>query len=281
MTFKDYVRKQIALMEEAESLEPEELYDEVTTSGKDKILIFSPHPDDEAITGGLALRLKQENKFDVVNVPVTYGANIARRTQRKNELLLACRHLGFVNHPIADEGFSDVNLATKNENISKWSNYVEKTAEIISLYKPKALIFPHREDHHPTHVGVHQLIMDALANRPVEGATTLFQTEYWHAMSDSNLMIESSEQQVAILIEAIACHKGEVQRNPYHLNQLAWMCDNVRRGSELFNGYGEYSSRIRFATLYKRQQWENNRIVPFKDELSICDINSSVSDLLH
>jgi len=123
--------------------------------------------------------------------------------------------------------------------------------------------------------------MDALANRPVEGATTLFQTEYWHAMSDSNLMIESSEQQVAILIEAIACHKGEVQRNPYHLNQLAWMCDNVRRGSELINGYGGNSNRIRFATLYKREQWENNRIVPFKDELSICDINSSVSDLLH
>ena len=38
-----------------------------------KALIFSPHPDDECIVGGLALRLLREAKWNVVNVAVTLG----------------------------------------------------------------------------------------------------------------------------------------------------------------------------------------------------------------
>ena len=116
--------------------------------------------------------------------------------------------------------------------------------------------------------------------RDRDNTVTLFQTEYWHAMRDANLMIESSELQVATLIEAIACHKGEVQRNPYHLNQMAWMSDNVRRGSELIGGYGQQANRFRFATLYKRACWQNGKINQIEDGISACDIDSSVSKLI-
>jgi LmbE family N-acetylglucosaminyl deacetylase len=37
-------------------------------------LIFSPHPDDECIIGGLALRLLREAKWNVINVAVTLGS---------------------------------------------------------------------------------------------------------------------------------------------------------------------------------------------------------------
>ena len=47
-----------------------------------KALIFSPHPDDECIVGGLALRLLREAKWNVINVAVTLGGKIARRTER-------------------------------------------------------------------------------------------------------------------------------------------------------------------------------------------------------
>ena len=36
-----------------------------------RVLIFSPHPDDECIIGGLALRLQRESGWRVVNVAVT------------------------------------------------------------------------------------------------------------------------------------------------------------------------------------------------------------------
>lgn len=280
MTFKDYVQQYIALSKMAEHIVPVDSKSDQTVTDKDKFLLFSPHPDDEAITGGLPLRITQENKFQVINIPVTFGGDIERRAQRKEELQLACRCLGFVNHPVSEDGFSDVNLITKAQNKAKWNTYVRQIAEILSLFAPKAIIFPHIDDQHPTHVGVHQLVIDALASNPIENAVTLFQSEYWHAMRDANLMIESSEQQVATLIEAIACHKGEVQRNPYHLNQLAWMSDNVRRGSELIGGYGQQANRFRFATLYKRVCWDNGKINPVEDGISACDIDSSVSKLI-
>jgi LmbE family N-acetylglucosaminyl deacetylase len=53
-------------------------------------LIFSPHPDDECIIGGLALRLMREAGMRVVNVAVTQGSNKARQAGRLEELRAAC-----------------------------------------------------------------------------------------------------------------------------------------------------------------------------------------------
>ena len=44
-------------------------------------MIFSPHPDDECIIGGLPLRLLREAGMRVVNVAVTLGSNSERRAQ--------------------------------------------------------------------------------------------------------------------------------------------------------------------------------------------------------
>jgi hypothetical protein len=50
-----------------------------------KALIFSPHPDDECIVGGLALRLLREKKWNVINVAVTLGGRKERRAARLRE----------------------------------------------------------------------------------------------------------------------------------------------------------------------------------------------------
>ncbi|MBC8095239.1 MAG: PIG-L family deacetylase, partial [Akkermansiaceae bacterium] len=53
-------------------------------------LLFSPHPDDECIVGGLALRLMREAGLRVINVAVTLGSNAARQLPRREELQKAC-----------------------------------------------------------------------------------------------------------------------------------------------------------------------------------------------
>ena len=58
-------------------------------------LLFSPHPDDECIAGGLALRLAREAKWNVVNVAVTLGSKRERKNARRRELARACAALGF------------------------------------------------------------------------------------------------------------------------------------------------------------------------------------------
>lgn len=60
-----------------------------------RALIFSPHPDDECIIGGLALRLQRQSGYRVVNVAVTQGSNKARQQGRWDELSRACAYLGF------------------------------------------------------------------------------------------------------------------------------------------------------------------------------------------
>ena len=51
-----------------------------------KALLFSPHPDDECITGLLPLRLMREAGMQIINVPVTFGSNIERQPGRATEL---------------------------------------------------------------------------------------------------------------------------------------------------------------------------------------------------
>ncbi len=60
-----------------------------------KALIFSPHPDDEVITGGLALRLLREAKWNVINVAVTQGSKKERQAERFAELKACCDCIGF------------------------------------------------------------------------------------------------------------------------------------------------------------------------------------------
>src|SRR5207249_7601791 len=56
-----------------------------TAPNAPKVLIFSPHPDDEVIIGGLALRLLREARWNVVNVAVTQGSKKERQAERFQE----------------------------------------------------------------------------------------------------------------------------------------------------------------------------------------------------
>src|SRR3954468_24254523 len=78
-----------------------------------RVLIFSPHPDDECIIGGLALRLMREAGMRVVNVAVTQGSSKARQKGRLDELKAACRYLGFDLIQTAPSGLEQINIATR------------------------------------------------------------------------------------------------------------------------------------------------------------------------
>src|SRR3989338_3589235 len=84
-----------------------------TTAGrKGKVLIFSPHPDDEALIGGLALRFLRSG-YRVVNVAVTLGSKLERRAGRLAELRDSCDCLGFQLAIIGTDGLDNVNLKSR------------------------------------------------------------------------------------------------------------------------------------------------------------------------
>lgn len=224
------------------------------------VLIFSPHPDDECIIGGFALRLMRESGMRIINVAVTQGSNRERQQPRLQELKNACGWLGFEVEQTAPNGLEKINPKSRTNDPKHWSDVVKIVAAILARHQPRAIFVPHELDWNSTHIGTHFLIMDALKILPAGFQCFAIETEYWAPLPSPNLMIESSVDDVADLLAALSFHVEEVRRNPYHLRMPAWLQDNVRRGAELVGGQGGAAPDFMFATLYRLRQWKNGRL---------------------
>ncbi len=237
-----YVQSLVSARDEAESYIVQG-NEEVRVAGQ-KVLLFSPHPDDECITGLLPLRLQREAGFQVINIPMTFGSNKGERERRLNELTQACSYLGWVNH----------------DQESLESLAVNEVTLLLEEYQPTLILYPHKEDWNSRHEEVHRILEEALRSMPERFECVLVQTEYWRAMKSPNLLVEGDVSLVADLVAATSLHTGEVERNPYHLSLPAWMQDNVRRGAELIGEQGSVSPNYQFGTNYDVKKWKQGRV---------------------
>jgi LmbE family N-acetylglucosaminyl deacetylase len=224
-----------------------------------RALLFSPHPDDEVIIGALPLRLLRELKWNVLNVAVTQGSNKTRQGERWDELTACCHYIGFGLVQTAPCGLEGINAPARAADPAAWSRSVARIAEILAQHKPRAIFLPHDDDWNVTHLGTHHLVVEALGTLGPRFECFAVETEFWGAMRAPNLMVESSERDLADLLTALSFHVGEVRRNPYHIRLPAWLVDNVRRGGELVGGQGGAAPDFQFATLYRLRRWRAGR----------------------
>jgi LmbE family N-acetylglucosaminyl deacetylase len=227
-----------------------------------RVLLFAPHPDDECIIGGLPLRLLRQSRMRIVDVAVTQGSNKERQGPRLQELRAACAFLGFEVVTTAPGGLERINPTTRTGDSAAWQASVALIADLITRARPRVVFCPHQGDANSTHIGTHLLVRDALERQPPGFTCYLVLTEFWAALPDPNVMVESSVEDVADLVAATACHAGEVRRNPYHLSLPAWMQDNVRRGGELVGGQGGAAPDFPFATLYRVERFASGQRQP-------------------
>ena len=202
-------------------------------------LILAPHPDDESITGLLALRLQKECGFRIWVVPATLGSRRDRQAARKRELREACRKLGF------------------RVRFLGTGNPAREFRQALAAIRPAVVFLPHAKDGHPTHRSTHRLGVAALD--AAAGVFHVVETEYWHPLEHPNLMVAAKPSHVAELRRALACHVGEVARNDYAARLPAWMSDNVRRGAELVGGKGSAAPTMAYATLYRERTRANEK----------------------
>ncbi len=264
-TYRDYISAYRRIFEEGKSTAPsmEVTAPAVVAGDGPVILIFSPHPDDECASGGMALRLQREVGARVVNIPVTFGSNSERRAARCEELKASCKHLSFeLPEPVDLDG-----LETP-----------EKIAEMLRVYRPQMIFFPHAEDWNGTHERVHRLVMDALPLADVP--CLLVQTEVWRAMKNPNLMVELSEDILTAQIESMSLHVGEVARNPYHLSLPIRVMDNVRRGCEVVLGQGGETPDCMFALLYHISKWADGAQQDVLSEGRYFSVQDGLGELL-
>ena len=230
-----------------------------------RVLIFSPHPDDEVITGTLPLRLLRKSKWNVINVAVTLGSKKERQAERLAELRAACDCVGFGLLQTAPNGLERVRVQTRGQEPALWAQSVKIIADILAQHRPRVIFYPHELDGNPTHIGTHFLVEDALASQQDGFNCFVVETEFWQAMDSPNRMVEASLQELGDLMTALSFHAGEVKRNPFHLSLPAWMVDNVRRGGELIAGPGGVVPDFPFATLYRLSRWSDGKRKPVGD----------------
>jgi N-acetylglucosamine malate deacetylase 1 len=231
-----------------------------------KVLFFAPHPDDETIIGGLALRLLREAKWNVINVAVTLGSKKERQAGRLQELRAACSYIGFGLIQTAPNGLEKVTPKTRDNDKPLWAQMVKVIADILAEQRPKVILFPHDQDWNGTHIGVHHLVMDALKSLPSNSGCYCVETEFWGQNNSPNLHVEYDTDDVTALVTATSFHVGEVKRNPYHLLIPAWMMDNVRRGAELVGGQGNAAPDFTFGQLYRVRRWAGGELQNIYEE---------------
>lgn len=244
-----------------------------------RVMVFSPHPDDESIVGALPLRLLRERGQRVIVVAVTQGSRADRQQGRLEEMRGACAYLGFELVTTRENGLMGINPKARQEQPEAWAQAVDIIAKLLTTHRPDTLFFPHQADANTTHQGTFHLVMDALRKLGSAFPCRVVETEFWAPMAGPNLMIESTLEDVADLVAAITFHKGEVARNPYHLHLPAWMADNVRRGGELVGGQGGAAPDFHFATLYGLRRWDGTALVPETLEQRILSAEADLASL--
>jgi LmbE family N-acetylglucosaminyl deacetylase len=225
-------------------------------------MVFSPHPDDEAISGALPWRLRTQARWRVLNVALTLGSNKGRRAARWHELEQCCAYLGFELVSASGEpgrGFEVVSEQAADDDPAHWAGCVARVADLITRHQPRLIVCPHGSDGHAAHIGTHRLVMEALRTMGSEADLSLALSEYWNTQSDPGLMVELGTAEVADLVAALSLHVGEVARNPYHLTLPAWFIDSVRRGAERMGAPGGSAPDFRFASLYGWKRWHQGR----------------------
>ena len=243
-------------------------------------LILSPHPDDECIMGALPLRLMREAGFRVVTVAITLGSNLSRRKKRLDELKKACDWIGFELEEMLINNTEKTTPEIKELKPVIWNQKVLALKNVIEKWKPVAVFFPNSNDWNQTHLGVHLLTLDLLSSTE-SFFPFLIETEYWGQIPQPNLMVESTTQEVADLLAALSHHKGELERNPFHIRMPSWMQDNVRRGAEVVGGQGGKAPDFNFATLYRISRWNGKEINPVWNKGKILPAGKNSRDFLN
>jgi len=218
------------------------------------VVLCSPHPDDEILTGVLPLRLLREQGARVVNLAVTLGSNVARQAERWTELLAACAVVGFDCQRLSQP----VGFELKAGDVGKgWQTVLEGLVDFFAQQQPDLVFFPHAHDAHPAHIAANRLVSAALARWTASCQVTVkaVETEYWSSMSAPNLLIGISSEELAGLLAALTCHRGEIARNPYHLTHPARLMDTVRRGVELIPSTSLVRPEFLFGELYRLSVW--------------------------
>jgi len=196
------------------------IMDDPSAISGQKIICFSPHPDDTSISAGATLSFFSQNN-DVVSCCATTGhrafipdTDQAQRIRiREEEASLEAKLLGAAAHflrlPLYDRG-----SVSGPDDIEIMMNYLQ-------TQKPAVIFLPHTGDAHPTHRAVVQTVLQALnqlltLNKDLRYDIYMYEGP-WSLFSGGsyNTIVSPTQDCFAQKISAIRAHKSQTGRTPY------------------------------------------------------------------
>jgi len=211
-----------------------------------KVIIFSPHPDDDAIgMGGTIIELvKKGNKILCMYITSGVSARNAvkgdipieeKEKKRIIEAEQASKVLGtnihFLNLPYF------YGLTVKNEHIEKIIGLLEKE-------NPDVVFVPHQHERHPTHKASTSIVILALKRCDLANLDEIWFYEILSPIRTPNTIITFGEEVMNKKLEAIRAHESQIERRRYDIGIKGL---NTFRGilkdSILGVGYGGLSNR--------------------------------------
>jgi len=125
----------------------------------EKVLVFSPHPDDETIAAAGFIYDSIQRGAEIKIVLVTDGNKHHLKDRRYEEFRQATSILGVSPENLLFLNYPDGQLKEENQ-----ADLTAKLQEIIDQYEPQYIIYPSSRDSHPDHATTGRLVENILKN---------------------------------------------------------------------------------------------------------------------
>jgi len=177
----------------------------VRANFKTRVLVISPHPDDEVIGCGGTLRRHIENSDVVQVIFLTSGENGVRgqppdETARRRETeaakaarIIGYRHIEFWREPDGAVRSTRVLVNRLRKKVNEW--------------RPQILYLPHEAEMHPDHRAAARIARRALTASMLRKIETRMY-EVWTPLQQID-HVEDISKQIEVKIAAIRAHRSQ------------------------------------------------------------------------
>lgn len=153
-----------------------------------RVLVLSPHPDDEAIGMGGTLLKHVDNGSEVTVLYLTDGGGLEEPRDHMRAVRRAeAESLG------AATGVRQVFWSNEDTRLTNDAPTVEAMVELLRELRPELIYTPSIFDHHYDHFSTNQILVDALDRLP-DLAATVLGYEVWDDVPFPNWIVDVSAE---------------------------------------------------------------------------------------
>lgn len=206
------------------------------------VLHVSPHPDDEAIGAGATLMALRDAGHRVVNLAASLGRP-SDHDRRRTELEEACRRAAFEllvhDPPLAMSEGDDLAAAEAALELTLGGLVPELGVGLVVSSSP--------HDGHHAHEAVGRAVARALRGTPAPPPWWMW--GLWDDLPLPTVVTLFEEPRLEELLDALAAHVGELERNDYRAMVAGRAAMNRVLGMEKAFGFGSEGVMAAYAEL--------------------------------